>query len=169
MADRTAAIITIGGPIQKKDLPRLLEALDYDNPSVGEDYDGEMTITDEESLLSALNENCLLVLSDSDATGGMFQALEQTLEELKMDFDRHNDAHYNEIDSSLEKCRNGEVRSFQSNQSGSTAYISVADIQEEYGTKFAGMEHTPHAEIIYFLRKLAGMDMPPMRPLEIVE
>ena len=94
MSDRMPAVLTIGGRLKKKDVSRLIEAINDAGVSL-EWGDAYVTITDETELIEWARSNAgHLVCRDDEAAWGEFPSLESLCRELGLAYNRHSSAKY---------------------------------------------------------------------------
>jgi len=168
MSDLGAGYIEIGGDVSRENLTKLIQALQNDNPSIGLNFELEMSIENEADLLAVLDDDGTLTLSDAEAVGGMFMEIEKVLVDLKMDFDRHSDALY-ESDSEFSKCRNGVLYGYYANQNGDQILIPANALKEAFGENLERLMDTDKENIVNILRSLSGLNHPKIRPLKIID
>jgi hypothetical protein len=104
MADRSPAIVWIGGAIPKALVPSLCQVLTAQG--VCHDWDEPVELASQADLESALNEEGRLQFTDPEARYGAFQELEAFLEGHGISYDRHASAMY-EYDAELVRYRGG--------------------------------------------------------------
>ena len=163
MADRMAAIITIGGRISSGDLPRLLSAIA--DARVARDW-GEAVWHPEtaQELLDGL-QNGRLTLCDDEASYGEFSDLESECQTLGLSFRRHSDGKY-EYDAEVVDWRPGmhePLVNHSSNGNENAVYVDADAVKKALGHLDDGHVR----EAIEILRELCP-NMPEIPPLQIV-
>jgi hypothetical protein len=90
MSDRFPGQITIGGPVKKEDLPKLLEKIIYEY-GCNEDWEEG---NPPENIKDLLNESGYICFGDHDARNGEFSELETFLKEKGIPFNRQSSGCY---------------------------------------------------------------------------
>ena len=95
MGDHFPGKITIGGQIDQKTLPLLIEVISKEGVGVDGDYDSYASEEEiREYVHESIKTNQTITFSNAEASMGEFETLEKFCVENNLHFERHSDAKY---------------------------------------------------------------------------
>jgi len=168
MADRYSASMKIGGTLKFEDLEEFMTA--FRNQGVYNDAESKHSSDAQfHDLMRFSDGDGALSVHDHEAAEGELSELKDVCIKLGLSYNHHNDAYY-DVDATNEYLRDGKkIGDFYSTQNRDSNLIEDRELQTFIEDLEKSELDLDKFAIIYLLKKLAGLNIPPLPNFEVDE